>query len=85
MKEAASKNVPHLRETVPLYDYCDTRLGRVVDGGSKSRQRCHAQAADSRDAVCKYGVVADAHGYIARYATSRGVQLGRAGITRARM
>jgi len=31
MEASASKNVPRLRETVPPC-YCDTRLGRDVDG-----------------------------------------------------
>jgi hypothetical protein len=39
---------------------------------AKQKSRQHRVCADSSDAVCKYGVVADAHGYIARYATSRG-------------
>jgi hypothetical protein len=50
---------------------CATRLGAVC-GCAKQRQA--AQPADSRDAICKYGVVADTHGYIARYATSREVR-----------
>lgn len=45
--------------------------------GRQSKKAGNTARADSSDAVCKYGVVADAHGYIARYATSRGATLGR--------
>ena len=64
---------------------CDTRLGRDVDVEGKAGNEATHQPADSSGAVCKYGVVADTHGYIARYATSREVQKGRGCITRACM
>lgn len=84
---AASKNVPHLRETVSRCDG-DTRPHGMWTA-SKTKAGDTA-CADSSAAACKYGVVADAHGYIARYAEANGrLGLPRVShvscITRARM
>ena len=64
---AASKNVPHLRETVSRCDG-DTRLHGMWT--ASKTEAGNTACADS--SACKNGVSADAHGYTARYATSRG-------------
>lgn len=51
--------------------------GRTGCGWTASKTKAgNTACADSSAAACKYGVVADAHGYIARYATSRGQRQG---------
>lgn len=83
MDEASSKNVPHLRETVPP---CATVIRGWMGGSGSEEEACtvgsQASVQTLDDAACKYGVDCGIAWLHRTYATSRAAPLQ---VSRARM